>query len=221
MSNFQIVNPMLLSVKLNGAKRLLAKLGSMAAYQGTMNFSRAFVSSGGLQELAARTVTSEGLGLMQAEGSGEIFLAFHGCFVTVIPLNGDTMYLESERVLAFEDSIRASIVFLGNQGAGGLLRGAVAGQGLFTTTLTGHGEIAVLSDGSCIPLQVTNDRPVFVDPNAYVGHLGNVTSSIATGVSWKTLIGQGSGEGIQLKFTGNGKVYIQASEKRFGIQDSI
>jgi uncharacterized protein (AIM24 family) len=40
-----------------------------------------------------------------------------------------------------------------------------------------------------------------------------LTSSIKTDVSWKTFVGQTSGESYQLQFTGNGTVYIQASER--------
>jgi uncharacterized protein (AIM24 family) len=59
---------------------------------------------------------------------------------------------------------------------------------------------------------VRPDRPLFVDPQAYIGHLGQLQPTIHTDLSWKNLIGQGSGEAFQLKFTGTGTVYIQASE---------
>jgi uncharacterized protein (AIM24 family) len=71
----------------------------------------------------------------------------------------------------------------------------------------------MVSDGKAIPLEVRGDRTVFVDPQAYLGHIGNLSSSIHTDVGWKTLIGQTSGESYQLKFTGQGTVYIQASER--------
>jgi uncharacterized protein (AIM24 family) len=87
------------------------------------------------------------------------------------------------------------------------------GQGLFTSTFAGTGEVAVLSDGKLIGLDVRADRPVFVDPQAYVGHRGQLTSNIHTDVSWKSLLGQTSGESYQLRFQGAGTVFIQASER--------
>ena len=105
-------------------------------------------------------------------------------------------------------------MFLGNQGGvQSMVRGAVSGQGLFTTTLQGTGELAMLSDGNAIGLPVSNEQPVFVDPNAYIGHKGSLTSTIVTDVNWKTFVGQASGESYQLKFMGQGTVFIQASER--------
>jgi uncharacterized protein (AIM24 family) len=77
----------------------------------------------------------------------------------------------------------------------------------------GRGELALLSDGPAIALEVTPDRPVCVDPDAYVGHKGNLSSNIVTDVNWKTFIGQTSGETYQVRFSGQGTVYIQASER--------
>ncbi|MEN9865306.1 MAG: hypothetical protein RL748_896, partial [Pseudomonadota bacterium] len=85
--------------------------------------------------------------------------------------------------------------------------------GLFTSTLEGSGEVAILSDGNAIGLQVTQDNPVCVDPDAYIAHKGNLSSQIVTDLNWKTFIGQTSGESYQVKFTGQGTVYIQASER--------
>jgi uncharacterized protein (AIM24 family) len=53
-----------------------------------------------------------------------------------------------------------------------------------------------------------------VDPDAFVGYTGNVRQEFVFDVNWKTLVGQSSGESYQLKFTGQGTVYIQPSERR-------
>ena len=55
-------------------------------------------------------------------------------------------------------------------------------------------------------LPVTSSVPVFVDPQAYIGHTGELTSSIVTDVNWKTFVGQASGESYQMKFSGTGTV---------------
>ena len=87
------------------------------------------------------------------------------------------------------------------------------GANMERLTLQGTGEVAILSDGNAIGLEVTPDKPVFVDPDAYIGHKGNLSSNIVTDVNWKSFIGQTSGESYQVKFTGQGTVYIQASER--------
>ena len=152
--------------------------------------------------------------MMSARGTGSVFYAQGGLFVTIVPVRGETFYVESDSLLAFDARLTAGTMFLGNQGGvQGVVRGMASGQGLFTTTLQGTGEVAILSDGNAIGLPVTPDVPVFVDPQAYIGHTGQLSSTIVTDLNWKTFVGQASGESYQVKFTGQGTVYIQASER--------
>ena len=213
MPAYQQVNEKMIEVKLNN-ESIYAKKGAMISYQGEVAFSRSFLGGQGVQSLAMRAVTNEGYSLMAARGSGSVYYAYDGLFVTIIPVRGDTLYVESDNLLAFDARLTAGTMFLGNQGGvQGIVRGAVSGQGLFTTTLQGNGEVAVLSDGNAIGLPVTQDQPVFVDPQAYLGHTGQLSSAIVTDLNWKTFVGQTSGESYQVKFSGQGTVYIQASER--------
>ncbi len=213
MPAYTQINEKLIEVSLNN-EEIYAKRGSMISYQGNVGFTRTFLAGGGVQDFAMRAVTNEGYALMIAKGTGKVYYGYDGLFVTIIQLVNETMYVESDVLLAFDSRLRTGTMFLGNQGGvQGILRGAVSGQGLFTTTLQGSGEIAILSDGNAIGLPVTQQQPIFVDPDAYIGHKGDLTSSIVTDLSWKNLIGQASGESYQVKFTGQGIVYIQASER--------
>ena len=213
MPTFNQINEKLLEVKIS-KETVYAKRGAMICCTGDVLFARSFLGGQGVRDLAMRTATSEGMQLMEATGSGTIFYGYQGLFVTIINVRNDTLYIESDSVLAYDEEMTSGTMFLGNQGGvSGILRGAVSGQGLFTTTLKGTGEVAILSDGNAIGLPVTPDRPVFVDPNAYIGHLGQLTSAIVTDVNWKTFVGQASGESYQVKFSGQGTVYIQASER--------
>ncbi|MBC7498894.1 MAG: AIM24 family protein [Herminiimonas sp.] len=213
MPSYLQINEKLLEVTLND-EEVFARRGAMISYQGKVSFARSFLGSGGVQDLAMRAVTSEGYALMVAKGSGKVYYGYNGLFVTIIKAANETIYVESDTLLAFDARLRSGTMFLGNQGGvQSIVRGAVTGQGLFTTTLQGTGEIAILSDGNAIGLPVTPEQPVFVDPNAYIGHKGNLTSSIVTDLNWKTFVGQASGESYQVKFMGQGTVYIQASER--------
>ncbi|GGJ21659.1 AIM24 family protein [Deinococcus roseus] len=214
MARYAKINETLIQVDLNGNEDLYAKKGSMLAYTGDIQFQGAFLSGGSLREATVRQVTGEGLHLMKARGRGTVLYGHRGMMVNIISLGGERLYVESDSVLAFDQSIRPGTEFLGNQGGvGGLVRGAMAGQGLFTTTLDGNGEVVILSSGDLIELQVDQSRPIFVDPQAYVGHKGHLTTQIHTDVNWKTFVGQGSGESFQFKFTGQGTVYVQADER--------
>jgi len=158
-------------------------------------------------------VTNEGIQLMTARGRGEVWYGHRGQHVTVVPLRGERLCVEAGSVLAFDSRVRAGTTFLGNQGVRSLVSGMAAGQGLFTSTFEGNGDVAILSDGDAIGLEVSANRPVSVDPQAYLGHKGNLDSTIVTDVNWKTFLGQTSGESYQLRFSGQGTVYIQASER--------
>lgn len=156
--------------------------------------------------------------MMAAEGQGEIHYGHAGLYVDVIHLDGSSMLtVEADRLLAHDAYLQSSVVALSSQGgARGVVRGAMTGQGLFTTQLHGQGSVAVLSHGGAIPLQVGPDNPqVVVDPQAYVCHVGQINVDISANVGWREAVGKGSGESIQLKMTGTGTVWVQASEKKF------
>jgi uncharacterized protein (AIM24 family) len=212
MPQFNQVNERMLAVTLDN-DAVYTKRGAMVCYTGKVTFERSFLTGGGIQQLGMRAVTGEGLVMMKSQGTGTVHYAHHGQFVTLISLNNEMLYAESESLLAFDSRLQPGTMFIGNQGLQQLVRGAVSGQGLFTTTVQGRGEVVLLSDGPAIVLEVTAERPVCVDPDAYVGHKGNLASSIVTDVNWKTFIGQTSGETYQVRFSGQGTVYIQASER--------
>lgn len=212
MPVYELINEKMLLVKLRN-EELLARRGAMIAYNGAIEFAPNMLGNEGVQGGAMRAVTGERMPLMRATGNGDVFYAERGLHITIISLDNERLAIESDNVLAFDNRLRSGTEFQGNQGVQGLVRGAASGQGLWTTTFDGRGEIAILSDGDAIGLPVSAERPIHVDPNAYIGHKGNVQSQFVTDVSWKTLVGQGSGESFQLKFTGSGTVYIQASER--------
>jgi uncharacterized protein (AIM24 family) len=213
MPVYRQINEKMIEVELDN-EEVLAMKGAMISYQGEIAFSRSFTGGEGITGLAMRAATSEGHTLMSAKGSGKVQYAHNGYFVTIVPVRGDTLYVEADNLLAYDARLASGTMFLGNQGGvSGVLRGAVSGQGLFTTTLSGHGEAAIVSDGNAIGLPVTPDVPLCVDPQAYLGHTGQLQSSIVTDLNWKTFVGQTSGESYQMKFSGSGTVYIQASER--------
>ena len=85
--------------------------------------------------------------------------------------------------------------------------------GLFNIHLSGRGMIAITSHYEPLTLRVTPSRPVFTDPNATVAWSGSLQPEFVTDVSLKTFFGRGSGESIQMKFSGEGFVVIQPFEE--------
>ncbi len=214
MSQFKLINQHLVEITAND-EIIYAKKGAMVACQGDIHFYRSFLTGNGLQQVAAQAVTNEMMVMMAAQGTGKVFYAYNRRCLTVLEPDEDTLYIESDKLLAFDHGFRVGSVFLGNKGlVQGVIKGAVTDQGLFTTTLKGKGRVCILSDGSCVALEVSPDKPIYVDPDAYIGHRGELSSKFTTDINWKTFIGQASGESYQIKFIGRGTVYIQASERK-------
>lgn len=96
----------------------------------------------------------------------------------------------------------------------GAASGALTGQGMFTTQLSGQGSAVLLAHGGVIEMQVGGPSPVVVDPQAFVAAYGNVQTELKTALSWRDAVGRGSGEAMQLHCVGQGTVFVQASEEK-------
>ncbi len=105
-----------------------------------------------------------------------------------------------------EDTVQWDIVLM--KKVAGMLAG-----GLFNITLSGHGLIALTTYYDPLTIKVSRGNPVFTDPNATVAWSGSLSPEIKTDISFKTFLGRGSGESIQLKFSGQGWVVLQPFEE--------
>ncbi len=90
--------------------------------------------------------------------------------------------------------------------------GMLAG-GLSNVRLEGKGMIAITTHHDPLTLKVSSSKPVITDPNATVAWSGNLEPELKTDVSFKTFLGRGSGESIQMRFQGDGFVVIQPYEE--------
>ena len=198
---FSLQNSKLLKVELADVT-IQAKLGSMVAYQGDVKFEHA--GSGGMGRMLKKAVTGEGQSLMKMSGQGEVFLADTAQDIHLIYLENDKVTVNGPNLLAFDSGIDWDIERV--QGASGLM-----GGGLFNTSLSGTGWVAILSDGPPVLLNVAA-APTFADAQAAITWSGGVSTSIKTDINVKSLIGRGSGETIQMGFSGEGWVLVQPSE---------
>jgi hypothetical protein len=202
---FELEKPELLEINLNN-QAVWTKAGSMVGYVGNINFERQGMLSGGLGNLLKKAISGEGTKLMKAEGTGRLYVADNGKKVRILHLNNESISVNGNDVLAHDQSIKSDIKMLKS------IAGVMAG-GLFQVKLSGTGYIAITTHGHPLTLLVTPDAPVFTDPNATVAWSGNLTPELKTNVSLKSLIGRGSGEEFQMKFSGNGWVLIQPYEE--------
>jgi uncharacterized protein (AIM24 family) len=202
--SFALQNSKLLKVSLNQIT-VQAKLGSMVAYQGDVGFEHA--GSGGMSRMLKKAVTGEGAQLMKVTGTGEVFLADTAQDIHLIKLENDQITCNGTNVLAFDAGIDWDI-----KKVEGGISAAMAG-GLFNMSLAGSGWVAIVSDGPPVLLS-TGDVPTFADAQSAITWSSNLQTSIKTDANLKTLIGRGSGETIQMAFTGQGWVLVQPSEGR-------
>lgn len=202
--HFELENPYMLEVNLNGQIR--AKAGAMIGYMGNVNFTREGILEHGLGTLLKKAVSGEGMTLMKIEGKGRVYLADKGKKVRILQLQNDTIFINGNDLLAFEEGLQWDITMM--RRVAGMLAG-----GLFNIKLSGTGLIAMTTHYEPLTLRVTPNEPVFTDPNATVAWSGSLSPDIVTNITFKTLLGRGSGEAIQLKFQGEGWVVLQPYEE--------
>ncbi len=201
---FELERDRMLEVNLEGM--VWSKMGSMVAYLGDIKFTREGVLEHGIGKMLKKAVTGEGVRLTKAEGSGKLYLADSGKKISIINLENQSIFVNGNDLLAFEESINWDIKML--KKVAGLMAG-----GLFNVKLEGTGMVAITTHYDPLTLRVTPENPVFTDPNATVAWSGNLLPDLKTDVSLKTFVGRSSGESLQMAFKGEGFVVIQPYEE--------
>ena len=200
-----------LTCKVTGDGKGVAKKGVLVAYQGNYKFEKMLVGPNnggsalnGIFNQVVRKLTGENIPLMTVEGSGTIYLAENAAHITVINLDNDEVCVESENLLAFEEQLKYDVRFVGV--------GMLSQKGMITSVLKGTGKVIIKSDGNPIVIE----SPCCVDPNAVVAWTGSRDPGIKVDATWKTFLGQTSGESYQLDFNFPGSTVIVQPAERMG-----
>lgn len=233
MLKFETINELTLKVTCTGNDILFTKAGAFIAGEnsGAKNYKFDKILLGPQNNVGqallghiARRVTGENLPLMKVQFNGDsvTYYASKGQHIVIYHLEqGETISVESENILAFTQDCNYSVRFIGV--------GVLSQKGLATSTLTANGKdayVAVLSDGNPIVISnVLSRNTISIDPDAvicWVGN-GNCDPHVTADVSWKTFIGQTSGESYQFEWSGNAAVtvVIQPSERTGGVSLTI
>jgi uncharacterized protein (AIM24 family) len=202
----RLQNSKMLKVELNG--EIMARTGSMVAYQGQMQFQA--LGSGGVGKWLKQKFTGEGVPLMKVAGRGDLFLADRAADVHLVDLDqGDAISINGANVLAFESTLQYDIKMV--QGMGML-----SSAGLFNCVFTGRGRLAITTKGSPVVLNV--DQPTFVDPQAAICWSASLQTGYhrADQLGIGTLLGRSTGEAFTMSFNGQGFVVVQPSEEFVG-----
>lgn len=199
----QLQNSKMLKIALNGES--MARVGSMVAYQGQVQFQA--LGSGGLGNFLKQKLTGEGVPLMKLTGRGDVFLADLAADVHIIDLEpGDALSINGSSVLAFDSTLQYDIKMVGGAGM-------MSSAGLFNCVFSGQGRIAITTKGTPVVLNV--DQPTYVDPQAAVAWSANLQTGYhrAEQMGLGTLLGRRTGEAYTMSFAGQGFVIVQPSEE--------
>ena len=222
MISFEVVNELTLKITSSGQTSVFSKAGAFigGTCQGEKNykFDKVLLGPQGnaMQALVgqvARRFTGENLPLMRVDSYGPnvTYYANKAQHVLVYQLaQGEQISVESENILAFTTDCDYSVRFLA--------QGVISQKGLATSTLTGKGTeayVAILVDGNPLVLSnVNNTGTLEADPDAVVCWIGS-DPGFKTDLSWKNLIGQGSGESYMFEWVPQQQatVIIQPNER--------
>lgn len=231
---FEKVNGKVVKVDVGMTGGVVARNGAMLFYTGDISFAPHQIpgaapgmGGGGIMRMAGRMMAGEHERTMLATGNGEVHYGFAGLEVHVVQMQpGAMLRVEASRLLANTAALQSSIVSVmssggGGGGGGGLMgalrgaaSGALTGQGMFTTQLSGQGAAVLLAHGGFLELPVGGPNPIVVDPQAFIAAYGNVQTELKSAMSWRDAVGRGAGEAMQLHCVGQGVVYVQASEEK-------
>ena len=182
------------------------KRGSLVAYRGDLKFrrervlqaERVHLKSGPFRSAAMRELAP----MSKAEGKGVIYISDNGKHNQVVRLEGDTVYVVAENLLAFEPSVEHEVRLVGGVG--------VLAGGVFMVKLSGNGLVAVSIKGDPLTLRVTPDDPVCTDPTSVIAWSEHLWPHLKTDLEIHSLVAHGGGEPIQMLFRGDGYVIVHA-----------
>lgn len=201
---WSLQNPQMLRVTLEGHDDLLARKGTMVAYQGLVEFDAEYQSG---QQGHARVYTGEGLDLMRCHGQGTVYLANLAQYVHVMDVEQEGLTVDSSYVLAMDSTLHYEVIAVDS------LYG-ISGSGKYQLNITGHGRVALMTSGAPLLMHVTPDKYVNCDADAIVAWSTGLRVQMqaqthSSGV-WRRR--GNTGEGWELSFMGSGFALVQPSE---------
>lgn len=197
-----------LKLRLQAGQTVLVEAGAMAAMDPCIKMKSKV--KGGLMKGIGRMLGGESLFISEftAEGrSGELYLS------PGVPgdvqhyfLNGNSLMVQSSGFVACDPSITLDTKFQG-------FKGFFSGESLFLLKATGTGDFWFSSYGGIIEIPV--DGAYVVDTGYVVAFEDTLNYNVEMlgGLSWKGLrTGIFGGEGLVCRFTGRGRLWVQARQ---------
>ncbi len=211
----------LLNVALEKGECVFAERNAMVSMDSTLALTGK--AKGGLLSALSRKVLNDESFFQQKieaiDGDGEVFLT--------PTLPGDIAILQtgSQQFLISDGAYLANTEGVELQTTTQSLGRAVLGDsgGLFILKTSGSGQVAVSGFGSMRPIDLDGSKSVYVDNGHLVAWDSELSYELALNTSKQGFFGklfhsQTSGEGVVLKFSGRGRLYV-CSRNRGGFVD--
>ncbi|MEU3789326.1 AIM24 family protein [Streptomyces fructofermentans] len=201
---YSLQNKQMLRVVLEGHDDMLARKGTMVAYQGLVEFDAEYQNSG---QRRSRAHTGEGLDLMRCHGQGIVYLANLAQHVHVVDVDHDGLTVDSSYVLAMDSSLHHDVIAVDSQYG-------ISGSGKYQLNITGRGKVALMTSGMPLMLHVTPDRYVNCDADAIVAWSTSLRVQMQAQTHSSGVFRRrgNTGEGWELSFMGQGFALVQPSE---------
>jgi uncharacterized protein (AIM24 family) len=201
---YSLQNSQMLRVVLEGHDDILARKGTMVAYQGLVEFDAEYQSS---NQQRSRAYTGEGLDLMRCHGQGTVYLANLAQHVHVVDVDQDGLTVDSSYVLAMDSSLHHEVIAVDSQYG-------ISGSGKYQLNITGRGKVALMTSGMPLLMQVTPDKYVNCDADAIVAWSTSLRVQMQAQTHSSGVFRRrgNTGEGWELSFLGQGFALVQPSE---------
>ncbi|MDT0306267.1 AIM24 family protein [Streptomyces sp. DSM 44917] len=201
---FALQNAHMLRVALTRGEDVIARAGSMVAFEGMVEFDGEYQPPG---QRRRQQRAGEVLPLMRAYGQGSIWFANLAQNVHVLAVDQEGLTVDSSYVLALDAHLNWDVVSVESQYG-------IPGVGSHNLLFTGQGQVAITTSGQPLVLRVTPTSYVSADADAVVAWSTSLRVQMQAQTSshsvWRR---RGStGEGWELSFMGDGYVVVQPSE---------
>jgi uncharacterized protein (AIM24 family) len=201
---FTLQNPQLLRANLAGGTDVVARTGSMVAFEGMVEFDGEYQSQ---RQQHAQYATGEMLPLMRCFGQGTVYLANLAQHVHILDVGHEGLTVDSSYVLALDSHLHWDVVAVESQYG-------IAGAGAYNLVISGQGKVAITTSGGPLSLRVTPERYCSADADAVVAWSSGLRVQMQAQTSSRSIWrrrGQ-TGEGWEMSFMGDGFVVVQPSE---------
>jgi uncharacterized protein (AIM24 family) len=202
--HFALQNPHMLRVRLSDGDDVVARTGSMVAFEGLVEFDGEYQSR---EQHSRQRATGEVLPLMRCYGQGNVYLANLAQHVHILEVGQEGLTVDAAYVLALDAHLHWDIVSVESQYG-------IAGAGAYNTVITGGGKVAITTSGKPLVMRVTPDRYCSADADAVVAWTSSLRVQMQAQTSSQSVWRRrgGTGEGWELSFMGDGYVVVQPSE---------